>query len=202
MAINTQLSHKSEDTREYIAKSATRLFSQQGFDGTSIRDIADAAGVTKPVIYYYFENKEDMFVTLIREAYAFFFKKLSEITSNPGDFMERLRETTNLYFKSFNDYEDTVRLMYYVAFAPQSTIPNVDIMAFEKEHFELLTALFEAGINQGFIREGNIDQFIMHYLGSISVYMQTLMLDRNYVPDNFIDILLDHVLHGIGGNKE
>ncbi len=201
MAINTQISHKSEDTREHIAHAATRLFSKQGFDGTSIRDIAKAAGVTKPVLYYYFENKEDMFVTLIREAYAFFFNRLSEITSNPGDFMERLRETTNLYFLLFKDYEDTVRLIYHAAFSPRNTIPHVDIMAFEKEHFELLAVLFTEGINQGFIREGNIEQLIMHYLGSISVYMQTLMLDPTSVPDNFVEILLDFVLHGIGGKK-
>ena len=59
------------DTREHIAMVATHLFSYHGYEATSIRDLAEAAGVTKPVLYYYFQSKENLFITLIHEAYEF-----------------------------------------------------------------------------------------------------------------------------------
>lgn len=43
--------------RDYIARQAIRLFSDRGFRGTSMNDVAEACGVTKPALYKYFENK-------------------------------------------------------------------------------------------------------------------------------------------------
>ena len=62
---------KNEDeqqltTAELILEEAAELFAQKGFAATSIREIAAAAGVTKPTLYYHFENKDG----LIREIVA------------------------------------------------------------------------------------------------------------------------------------
>lgn len=53
-------------TAELILEEAAELFAQKGFAATSIREIAEAAGVTKPTLYYHFENKDG----LIREIVA------------------------------------------------------------------------------------------------------------------------------------
>jgi len=49
---------------ESILQAATRLFIEHGFDGTSMYEIADALGVTRTAIYYYFKNKEAILVAL------------------------------------------------------------------------------------------------------------------------------------------
>ena len=49
---------KSDALRENILEAATRLFIERGFDGTSFNDIADAIGVSRPALYYYFKSKE------------------------------------------------------------------------------------------------------------------------------------------------
>lgn len=49
---------KSDALRESILEAATRLFIERGFDGTSFNDIADAIGVSRPALYYYFKSKE------------------------------------------------------------------------------------------------------------------------------------------------
>ena len=49
---------------ESILKAATRLFIERGFDGTSMYEIADALGVTRTAIYYYYKNKEEILVAL------------------------------------------------------------------------------------------------------------------------------------------
>ena len=47
-----------------ILDAATKLFIERGFDGTSMYDIADALGVTRTAVYYYFKNKEAILAAL------------------------------------------------------------------------------------------------------------------------------------------
>lgn len=54
-------------TREQILDSSLRLFSEKGFARTSVRDIAQAAGITDAAIYYHFQSKRDLFEALIEE---------------------------------------------------------------------------------------------------------------------------------------
>ncbi len=54
-------------TRKQILDSSLRLFSEKGFSRTSVRDIAQAAGITDAAIYYHFASKRDLFEALIEE---------------------------------------------------------------------------------------------------------------------------------------
>ena len=58
------------DTRERILEVAGRLFADQGFAGTSIRDIADELGVTKAALYYHFTSKDAIFAELVEQPLA------------------------------------------------------------------------------------------------------------------------------------
>ena len=51
--------------REMILRTAARLFSTQGFDATTTLQLAREAGVTEPLIYYYFSGKDELFTRLI-----------------------------------------------------------------------------------------------------------------------------------------
>jgi AcrR family transcriptional regulator len=54
----------STDTRQRILDVALDLFIEQGFDGTSLRQIAEQLGVTKAALYYHFESKDDILMAL------------------------------------------------------------------------------------------------------------------------------------------
>src|SRR4029079_11594711 len=56
----------SGTTRATILATAQRLFTEQGFDGTSLRQIADAVGTTKAAVYYHFPAKEHLLLELTR----------------------------------------------------------------------------------------------------------------------------------------
>jgi TetR/AcrR family acrAB operon transcriptional repressor len=53
------------ETRDRILDTAEQLFSEKGVSGTSLADIADAAGVTRGAIYWHFKNKQDLFSAML-----------------------------------------------------------------------------------------------------------------------------------------
>ena len=59
------------DTRQRILDVALDLFTEQGFDATSLRQIAERLGVTKAALYYYFESKDDILLALHMRIHEF-----------------------------------------------------------------------------------------------------------------------------------
>ncbi|UOQ52207.1 TetR/AcrR family transcriptional regulator [Hymenobacter cellulosivorans] len=60
---------KRDDKRNQILQAATQCFSRFGYDKTTLQDIGDAARLNKASLYYYYKNKEDLFIQVVlREA--------------------------------------------------------------------------------------------------------------------------------------
>ncbi|MGW0069548.1 TetR/AcrR family transcriptional regulator, partial [Streptosporangium sandarakinum] len=55
------------DTRTRIQETALRLFTEQGYEATSLREIAEALGVTKAALYYHFKSKEEIITSLVED---------------------------------------------------------------------------------------------------------------------------------------
>ena len=58
------------DTRARIQQVALELFAQQGYDRTSLREIAERLGVTKAALYYHFKSKEDIVLSFTEDHFA------------------------------------------------------------------------------------------------------------------------------------
>jgi AcrR family transcriptional regulator len=65
------LTREANSTRERILDAALELFVAQGYDGTSLRQIAEQLGVTKAALYYHFESKEDILRALHMRLHEF-----------------------------------------------------------------------------------------------------------------------------------
>src|SRR5438552_17438702 len=54
----------SEERRAAIIKAVRRVFAEKGFDGTTTRELADAAGVSEGLLFKHFPNKEALFTAM------------------------------------------------------------------------------------------------------------------------------------------
>ena len=84
-----------EDQREAkrlaILRAAARIFAERGYHTTSVAEVADALGVSKPFLYYYLKNKEDMLFTCSRIATEELHAVLEDVRNAPGTAWDRLR---------------------------------------------------------------------------------------------------------------
>lgn len=84
-----------EDPREAkrlaILRAAARIFTERGYHTTSVADVAEALGVSKPFLYYYLKNKEDILFACSRIATEQLHEVLDQVRSAPGSGWDRLR---------------------------------------------------------------------------------------------------------------
>jgi TetR/AcrR family transcriptional regulator len=74
------------DTAAYkrFLSAGRKISARKGCSGTSVREIVEVAGVTKPVLYYYFRHKEGFYLELFRELFAKLVALLDEVSSGRG----------------------------------------------------------------------------------------------------------------------
>jgi AcrR family transcriptional regulator len=88
------------DTRERILDVALDLFTRQGFDGTSLRQIAEELGLTKAALYYHFESKDDILLALHMRLHEFGREALLEMAEGPitlqlwGELLDEIVDAT------------------------------------------------------------------------------------------------------------
>ena len=86
----------STETEQKIIASAEKLFYQKGKAGTSMQDIADDAGINRPLLNYYFRSKDKLFEAVFRNAMSSFVPNLAAMLHSDMSFKEyvpRLIET-------------------------------------------------------------------------------------------------------------
>lgn len=135
-----------EGTKRLVLDSAERLFSERGFAGTSIRDVALASGVSHPLIQHHFSTKEGLYRAVIRrcgEEYNARFPEALELTDRPVDLRE---EMTRL----FGFVRDQCRLMRMVGWARLEG--RDDLFSEPKKAREAMFRRIEAGQRSGAIR--------------------------------------------------
>ena len=59
---------RGSQTKENILQVASQLFDQKGYDRTSMNEIAEALGITKPSLYYHFKDKERLVLAVVQRA--------------------------------------------------------------------------------------------------------------------------------------
>ena len=83
--------------RDAILDTSAKLFSQHGYKEVSIRDIAQACGMTNAALYYHFKNKEDLFLAMLQRDHTKSIEALHAAANTPGDLRADLRQLITRY---------------------------------------------------------------------------------------------------------
>jgi len=89
------------EQRAQILAKAAEVFSINGFNGTSITDIASHLGVSQSNIYYYFATKEEIFLELVRQSAEFNVDGAETVAAKPDSAIDRISEAIELLATSY-----------------------------------------------------------------------------------------------------
>ncbi|MFB6182182.1 MAG: TetR/AcrR family transcriptional regulator, partial [Candidatus Magasanikbacteria bacterium] len=100
-----------QNTKDKILQAGQRKFSQQGYEKTSMRDIADQVGVSKANIYHHFSSKQELLGKIIESAFETYKKEIRQIVSEHQQAEKQLRSAIISYFEYCEENQDLVRLL-------------------------------------------------------------------------------------------
>jgi AcrR family transcriptional regulator len=101
------------DTKSKIFQIAARLMAQKGYNGVSMREISEESGVSKPMIYYYFESKEKLYQALVDSGLAHDTAQREKIAQADMPIKQKLIELFKLYFDQCVHHPEFVKFFLY-----------------------------------------------------------------------------------------
>jgi AcrR family transcriptional regulator len=192
----------SDDRRAAIVQAAIKLFSERGFRGTTTRALAEAVGVTEPVLYEHFKSKRDLFEAIIdvksREGVARATALLQPLAETGQDrsFLIGLGE---FIYQCYEEDQAYGRLLLMTALEG----PELGDIFYDRqrEARELLAAYFAERIRAGVFREVDPNVAARVFLGMSNQHGMTRMLYRGASAEGsareVVEQMVDVFLRGI-----
>jgi len=98
--------------REQLLNVALEVFAHQGFHGTAMNDVAEAAGVTKPVLYQHFQSKRQLYLALLDEVGQRLRQTIEKAGSDTGGPRAQVEAGFRAYFRWVRDDRDSFLLLF------------------------------------------------------------------------------------------
>jgi TetR/AcrR family transcriptional regulator, cholesterol catabolism regulator len=184
------------DARQRILRAAEELFASGGFAGTSVQEIASAAGVNKALLYYYFADKQTLYDSLLADGKAAVTALIEEAVASPGTPEERLRRFIRGNCTLLWERSHLLRLFH------REMVTNEGPCAGLREHFchsgELLGGLVREGIAAGHFRPVR-PEFAVRTLFAVmnSFFVMRVFTGEEAELEEIIAYVCDAYFHGV-----
>jgi TetR/AcrR family transcriptional regulator len=194
---------RSLDTavRERLVSAAMDLFSRKGYAATTTREIVGAAGVTKPVLYYHFRNKEGIYLELMQKATTEFEEILNASRTDSGSPKRRILRLCDQVLALFMRRIEAARLMYSIYYGPPQGAPFIDFDALHLQFQNTIMDLVQKGIRAGELRK-KIGDSTWAILGATHIAMELeLSHPERKLGREGLDRVLKLILDGISAHR-
>lgn len=181
-----------------ILDAAVNLFARKGYAATSTREIAEAAGITKPMLYYYFQSKEGLCRAALTSFFEPFQERLRLILEERRPPREHLVEVVWAHLDNCRANKEHARLFYSLYFGPEEVATSFGIDHYAMLGRELLGQAVRHASQSGLIRAGAEESFDLAITGFINlVAMASFKMDTELTRDLAEKIVSD-LLSGFG----
>ncbi|HUJ72827.1 MAG TPA: TetR/AcrR family transcriptional regulator, partial [Verrucomicrobiae bacterium] len=152
-AIRGPVSHqtRSAETRAAILAAAGRMFATSGLAGARTDAIADAAGVNKALLYYYFKDKEGLYEAVLEDHFREFNRQALEVLTAPGPARAVLLRYVSLHFDFISARHQSAPLFQQLMMTGGKFLERL-IRKYFAPRGEALGKLIKRGIRNGEFR--------------------------------------------------
>jgi AcrR family transcriptional regulator len=189
---------RSGTRREEILAIAARLFSEKGYDATTVRDIGDAAGILPGSLYHHFKTKEDMLDELLSAFVAELVPSYEKIVAQGNDARTTLQALIEVALKESLDHSGAMSIISHERkfFASSARFRYVEEAL--QDVNRIWYGVLQEGVRRGaFRKDVNINlalRMILSFILSTALWYRR---NSHYPRDEVITTQISLILNGI-----
>ncbi len=185
------------DNREILLDVAISLFSQRGYDAVGVQEVVEAAGVTKPTLYHYFDSKRGLLDALVQREEGAMITAILKASIYQGDLVAALERITAAYFQFSKNHPAFYRLQMAMVFAPPESEANQAVKPFIDQQMEILEEVFiQAGADHGNLI-GRHKRYSAGLLGMINANIMLYLNGELRLTEELVYQSVHQFMHGI-----
>jgi AcrR family transcriptional regulator len=192
----------TNEKRLEILKAAIDLFSERGFERTTVDEIASRANVGKGTIYLYFENKEKIFIAILESGIQAIIDRMDEILNESGDFQQRFEAMLKEHLQFAEDHREFYQVLLKERLN-MKLIGDKDaqdrLMEKHQKTHQQLSQFMQIGIDQNQLRKGDPNIFAFVFSGILSHFCFHWLTEKE--KGSLVDqvpVILDFFYNGVG----
>ena len=173
------------------------LFSSKGYGATSVREICEAAAITKPTLYHFYGSKEGVYHALVEGALEEYRRRLVRQVETPGTPRERLQAIARDYFAFARERRELVRFLFALIHNPPGSAPPTDLPRYYEGVVGLISRVVEEGVADGSLGPGPTDVRMLVLMGALGESLcGSLITGQPELTPELADRLVDTVIQG------
>ena len=183
---------------ERILDTALDFFAVKGYDATSVREICEAAGITKPTLYHFYGSKDGVLQALVRSGFDQYRALVETAFHEPGSFRKQAKSLARSVFESARTQPRFWRFIHGVIWAPPGTAPaqTESCTEFYDGIVATLVDAADGAVRQGELSPGPTAVRIMIFMGAISEAATGFVIAgkpelTSELADRIIDVIID-----------
>jgi len=150
MSTSLPIPRDSEAKLQHILVVSSQVFAQHGFEGTSIRDISKATGVSLSGLYYYFESKQHLLYLIQSKTFTYVVESLRSRLQGAHDPVERLRQLVLNHIEYFLSHPNEMKVLSHEEEALGAPYEE-QVQAIKRRYYALAREIFDSLATEGLV---------------------------------------------------
>ena len=197
---------ESVETQNQILDAAMQNFAEHGYRGTSISKIAECAGVSKSLIFWYFENKGSLFQSLVDRFVKSCIEKLAK-KGPEGNAQKKIESLIDIYWKFICNNLQFVRIFmnWFMQVDSKEREKTSALREIHQQFHQLFTNFIQEGIDQKIFRKdldvSSTSLFLVSALEGLLLETIIQRMEPQRLKESFFESLKTNLMQGLLVNE-
>ena len=187
-------------TKRKIFEASMKLFSEKGYEGTSIEEITSEVGVAKGTLYYHFTSKEEIFNFLISEGMNLLENSIQIKVKKQDAYVDKIRAILLIQVKLVERYEKLITILTTEMWgiSDRSKVCQKAV----NEYLNDIKIILDEGVKVGEIKETNTDFLAKEIFGFLFTSLYEKKTNPNFTVEETFKSIDKDFMGGIKARKQ